>query len=96
MPPMALDTVMKSPLFCTRSEENEKDTITIAETTYGGTVNNCARALAEKGTIREIRFWNTLFQKKDVLNPKVAMIVGKKAPMEARAQFNPKYMEPAT
>ena len=32
----------------------------------------------------------------NVLKPNVAMIVGKKAEMEARAQFAPKYMTPAT
>jgi hypothetical protein len=55
MPPMALDTAMNNPLFCTRSDENEKDTITMAETTYGGTVNSWARALANLNWIAKVR-----------------------------------------
>lgn len=46
IPEIPLDIPTKTPLFCNLSEIYANNISTTAETAYGGTVNNCASALA--------------------------------------------------
>ena len=55
---------------------------------------SCDNAGAENGTIRQ--YFPPRYAGTNVQCPIVSMIVGKKADKEPSAQFNPKYMTPAT
>lgn len=68
-----------------------------AATAYGGTVSNCAIAFAIcyiSNIMHDQRGVRVMGGSDCSLLPKVVMMVGKNAEIDARAQFSPKYMAP--
>ena len=94
IPPTVLATAMNIPRFCRRSEHHEASVITTAQTAYGGTVSNCARAFATDTEDGRCEYFIREACQPDALYPNVCIIVGKNAEIEASAQLAPKYMTP--
>lgn len=92
IPPRAAAALAKIPRLWRRSEQYERRVKTTAETAYGGTVSNCALALA----VDDLKSADVCHpnERNNALTPKVLMMVGKNAEIEARAQLAPKYMTP--
>jgi hypothetical protein len=87
MLPTKLEMAIVIPRLCMRSEYHAAAVSTTAATAYGGTVRSCAVAFSAHvpsvSTLRAVA-------RRHPRKPRVLMIVGRKAEMDASAQLSPK------